>query len=107
MLIGGHPEIRRWNPYRGVTFPAPFLTDEEMLRLPIKDIVCEFPSTINFALGTNEWQVLIPKTFRDGRFAAAIYRNKRKLVGLPFSVIGYIDIDYGEDIEVMPDHSAW
>jgi hypothetical protein len=95
MIIYAHPEIKTWRPCAGVAYPPPFPDENELKTATLHDIIFKFPSTLIFVLMHRRGEVRSLKKFRDARFAKALHRNKSKFVGLPLSVIGFVDIPYG------------
>lgn len=95
MLIHSHPEVKNWQPQAGVAYPPPFPNKDELTTLILHDIILKFPSTIVFVLLYRRGEIRSFKNFKDSGFAKTLHRNKSKLVGLPLSVIGFVDIPYG------------
>jgi len=66
----------------------------ELARLVVKDINCRPPSGIKFILEYEYGQCGVVKRFKDEEFAKALFRQRDKCIGVRFSVLQYVDIDY-------------
>lgn len=94
MQVYTHPETKTWFPFGGVAYPPPFPDQTELPKLILHDVIFKYPSGIEFVFLYPRGQFRSRKTFRDARFAKAIYRNKAQIVGLPFSMVGFVDISF-------------
>ena len=104
MLIGNHPELKHWRPRGGVACPAPFPSTSELTRSIVKEINCIAPSGLKFTLEYEHGQCRVVKQFRDMDFARALLRQRDKCIGVRFSLLQFVDIEYPTGQFIWLDH---
>jgi hypothetical protein len=92
VLIRNHPELKDWHPEKGIAYPGPFPSTKLIASLPVEAIIYKPPSKIVFSLRGASKKCLIAKSFNDFAFAEELYLSRHKFIGLPFSLIGGINL---------------
>jgi hypothetical protein len=106
MLLRNHSELKDWYPDKGLAYPAPFPPAKLIAYLPVQDIVYKPPSRIVFFLTYGPGKCVIVKEFKDFVFAEALYHSRHKCLGLPFALIGGINIRYRAS-RLLPAHFSF